>query len=61
MNGVELSATGDPQTSFVLGSNYLKLTVPADSEGKKQIIGTPGLQSHSHEVDLNGLQISAMQ
>jgi hypothetical protein len=62
VNGTALSATGDPQNSFVLGSNYLKLTVPADSDGKIQIIETPSPESTGgREADLNGFQIAAVQ
>jgi hypothetical protein len=61
VNGIRVSATGDPQTSFILGSNYVQLTVPADHQGTIQIIETPNPENPSHEVNLNGLQIAPVQ
>lgn len=57
VNGITLTATGDPQTSFILASNYLQLTVPADRQGKIQIVETPAPTNPTHEADLNGLQL----
>jgi len=60
-NSAFASATGDPQTSFVAGLNYVMLTATSDALGTINIneLDSAGVNV-SGEVDLNGLQISSV-
>jgi hypothetical protein len=60
-NSAFASATGDPQTSFVAGLNYVMLTATSDASGTINLAESDyaGV-NFSHEVDLNGLQITSV-
>jgi len=59
-NGVFANATGDPQTTFIAGENYLLLTPTSDGGGTINITEVPDLANSSQEVDLNGIQLASV-
>ena len=59
-NAVSAPATGDPQTSFIAGENYVLLTPTSDALGTINITVSPTDANSDGEVDLNGLQLTAV-
>jgi hypothetical protein len=54
------TATGNPETSFINGDNYLLLDVTSSALGTINIAETDALANTSGEVDMNGLQITSV-
>jgi hypothetical protein len=61
-NAVSGYATGNPQTTFIDGQNYLLLTPNSGPSGIINISETPGFDNtgYPEEVDMNGLQLTAV-
>lgn len=59
-NLVSGTATGNPQTSFINGENYLLLQPTSSALGTIDILETDGAANTSGEIDMNGLQLTAV-
>lgn len=60
-NSSEVSATGDPQNSFVAGENYVFLTPTSDSSGSIHIRAMEdGDGNADQEIDINGFQLQVV-
>lgn len=57
VNGTEETATGNPETSFSEGDNYLLFQTVSSDSGEIDITEADDSNNTDHEVDMNGLQL----